>query len=129
MVTRPVIYTAEFVLKELEGMYKTLIKDDHIIFINQLIIPKPYSRQRYSEWAEKFKDDDKISDAIKRIEDVLEARVVVGALEKDYDKTMTIFLLKNKYGWEDKVKQEVDQKSEIVVTKIAIEDPTNGNKV
>jgi len=118
MVNGPTRYTPEYVLEELTDMMNTLIDDEGIFFINQLVNPKPYSRQRFSEWGKTYKDNATISDIKKKIEDILESRIVTGGMSKLYDKTMTIFLLKNKYGWEDRVKQDIDQTSSITTINI-----------
>lgn len=111
MVTKPEKYTRDFVLLELNEMLKEVNNDLGIFFINQLFENRSYSRQRYSEWAEKFKDDDEISDTIKKLEDQLENRLVVGGLTSALNPAITIFTLKNKHNWRDKT--EVDNTHEI----------------
>ncbi|HEY1645214.1 MAG TPA: terminase small subunit, partial [Candidatus Saccharimonadales bacterium] len=57
--------------------------------------------QRFSEWVEKFKDNEEISDSIKKITDILEQRLVLGGLDTTFNPTMAIFTLKNRHGWRD----------------------------
>lgn len=106
METKPVIYTEEFVKKELDGILEFILQEKDTIYLGEIFENKQYSRQRYSEWAEKFKDNEVISDTIKRIDDILESRVNVAGLKGKANATMVIFNLKNNYEWKDKVEQE-----------------------
>ncbi len=92
-------YTAAFVESELKKMLQQAIMDEDIIFINQLFIKKHFSRQRFSEWKNCFSDNEVISDTIKKVEDLLETRLVVGGLRNKLNATLVIFTLKNKYRW------------------------------
>jgi len=58
--------------------------------------------QRFSEWRSTFENNEEISEAIERIKELLETRVVVGAMKKELHSTITIFHLKNNYHWVDK---------------------------
>lgn len=120
MVTKPTIYTREFVEQELIDMMQELMTDQGIVFIGQLFEQRPYSRQRYSEWAHKFEDDAEISDAIKRIDEIIETRLVTGALGKELNPVIAIFTLKNKHGWVDKTEQDITTGGD----KIGSYDPT-----
>jgi len=108
MKTKPDKYTKSFVKKELNGMLKELKGNKDIIYKGELFEVRDYSYQRYSEWANAFKNDSNISDTIKKIDKILETRVNVGGLRKELNPIMCIFNLKNNYGWEDK--------SEVAVT-------------
>lgn len=92
-------YTAAFVESELKQMLEQAITDEAILFINQLFIDKHYTRQRFSEWKNCFSDNEVISDTIKKVEDLLESRLVVGGLRNKLNSTLVIFTLKNKYRW------------------------------
>lgn len=106
MITKPTKYTREFVLSELQMMERQVINDLGIFFIGQLFESREYSRQRFSEWTKKFENDEEISDIIKRIEELLETRLVTGGLTSALNPTLTIFTLKNKHGWKDKSEVE-----------------------
>lgn len=80
-------------------MLKEVIEDTDIVYISQLFIGRDCSRQRFSEWKRDFSEYNEISDTIKRIEDILESRLVVGGLRNKLNPTMVIFTLKNKYNW------------------------------
>lgn len=102
MVTKPEKYTKEYVLKELTDMISELQSDETIIIMGQLFDDRDYSPQRFSEWEDKFKEDDMISESIKKIKSILEKRINLGGLTNKLNPTMTIFNLKNNYGWKDK---------------------------
>lgn len=101
-------YTDEWVIAEVKGLLTTLRGDDGIIYLGQLFEDKDYSRQRFSEWAEK--ENKEISDTIIRIREILESRAVAGAMRKDLDGNFTKFHLVNNYGWKDRVEQSVDNR-------------------
>ena len=119
---RPVKYDLAFCTKEIDSFWNTLQKDDKWIYItwHDLVVNRPYSRQRISEWREKFKDDAHFSDTIKKIESELENRLFKLGLKGKANATLVIFGLKNNYGWSDK--QEIEhsglpEKIEISVDK------------
>ena len=105
---RPEKYTIDFCLKEIEEFWEVLkddaSTDDELgkITWHDLVKDKPYSRQRISEWREKFKDDEIFSDTMKKIEDELENRLFKLGLKSKANPTLVIFGLKNNYGWKDK---------------------------
>ncbi len=109
--TRPVIYTPDFVLSELKGMIAAIKKSKRIIYIGQLFENKFYTHERFSEWAKKFVDNSEkslqISQSIRRIEKLLESRVVVGAMNKKLSDKMVKFHLINNYGWKDKTETQL----------------------
>lgn len=122
MITKPTIYTEEFVLKELQDMYQEVLEDTELVFIGQLFEKRSYSRQRYSEWANKFKDNAEISDAIKRLENLLETRLVIGGLKNKLNPTLTIFTLKNKHEWIDKATTVLEDSFYTTDNKLIIEE-------
>lgn len=104
MITKPVKYTEAFVNRELSDMISELFNDQSIVFVGQLFESRNYSRQRFSEWVEKFQNNREISDKIQKIDSLLETRLVLGGLDSTFNPALTIFVLKNKHGWQD-VKQ------------------------
>jgi len=106
MLTKPTIYTEEFVKKELDDIYSESLQNPDVVVLGEVLQKKPYSSQRFSEWSEKFKDNKEISESIKKIKDLFETRVNVGGLKNKLNPTMSIFNLKNNYGWRDKTEQE-----------------------
>lgn len=110
MITKPEKYTAEFVQNELLSMIQEIENDQEIIVLGELFKHRDYSPQRFSEWAEKFSDNNEITESIKRIKSILETRINTGALKGKLNATMTIFNLKNNYGWKDKFENDVTVK-------------------
>jgi hypothetical protein len=105
--TKPIIYTEEFVREEVTKILDEIISNKEIVLLGEVFEKKAYTRQRFSEWAEEFKNIKEISDTIKKVKDILEERVNMGGIKNKLNPTMTIFNLKNNYGWRDKT--EVDQ--------------------
>jgi len=107
MITKPEKYTKEFVLLELTNMLNELVDSPEVVILGELFNKRDYSAQRFSEWEEKFKKDDEISESIKRIKSTLETRLNSGGLRGKLNPTMTIFNLKNNYGWRDKTETDL----------------------
>jgi hypothetical protein len=80
---------------------KETLSNKHIIFKGQLFEDKPYTRYRFSGWARKYPDNKEIMNTIKKIDEILEGRIIVGAMNKKLHPTPVIFNLKNNYGWKD----------------------------
>jgi len=102
MITKPIIYTIEFIKEEVNGILKEILDNKEICYLGEVFENKSYSRQRYSEWAKEFKENIEISDTIMKIHSILESRINIGGLKNKYNATMTIFNLKNNYNWKDK---------------------------
>lgn len=106
--TKPVKYLSSVVLHYINRMYNKLQSDDSICYIKQLLSGErlyyewwAYVKNRYSKNAEIFK-------AIKRVEDELESRIVTRTLTGRYSAPAGIFILKAKYGFVDKVVQQLE---------------------
>jgi hypothetical protein len=84
-----------------------VVTNPDMIFIGEALESKPYCRQRYQEWAHDYPRHPEISSLISKTREILEARINKGAVTGKYNATMSIFNLKNHYGWSDKT--EVDQ--------------------
>ena len=108
-LTKPTIYTEEFVISELESIVTQLLENKDIFLIGEIFETKPYHNQRFSEWGHDFKNNKKISETLKRIKNILEYRLNKKGLGGELNPTLTIFNLKNNYGWVDKT--EVDQRN------------------
>ena len=115
MVTKPTTYTEEFVTIQVQAILDIVMGDKDIIYIGEVFESLPYSRQRYSEWANTFKEVDAISDTIKRIDDILESRVNTAGLKGKANPAMCIFNLKNNYGWRDKTESDLTSGGEKIV--------------
>lgn len=110
--TKPIIYTEEFVREEVTKILDEIISNKEIVLLGEVFEKKAYTRQRFSEWAEEFKNIKEISDTIKKVKDILEERVNMGGLKNKLNPTMTIFNLKNNYGWKDKNETDITTKGE-----------------
>ena len=113
MKTNTKIYTAEFVLKELQSMLGMLKEDKDIIYLWELFEDKDYSRFRFSEWLKEYENNDEIQIISHTIKEILETRAVKWAITNKLNPTFTIFHLKNNYKetWKEKI--EVDNNTNI----------------
>lgn len=116
MITKPKRYTAKFVLQEARDMLLSAVGDGKIVYIKQLFIPKDYTYERFHEWARDFKDNKEISLTLKKINELLESRLVVGGLTKGFAPKITTLLLTNKYGFTERTEHTVggDQNNPIL---------------
>ena len=115
-------YTLEYEKNELKSLLENLRKDKEIIYLWELFVDKPYSRQRYWEWvsipnsntedlASRYWDNEEVANLSVTIKEILETRAVKWAITNKLNPTFTIFHLKNNYkdNWKDK--SEVDNKN------------------
>ncbi len=94
-------YTPKFVTDELQAMIDYMNSEDgsDVIFISELCLHRGYSPQRWSEIANKYADNENISETIKRIESILEIRLYKAGLTGAVNPTMALAGLNNKYKW------------------------------
>ncbi|MCK4790637.1 MAG: hypothetical protein KAV87_43275 [Desulfobacteraceae bacterium] len=95
---RPKKYTPEFI----EGEAKALLEyaqSETIPFKKDFAVRRGYPSENLSRWA---KENDEFYQALKRMEDVQETKLVKAMLMKKVDVTAAIFTLKNVAGWRDK---------------------------
>lgn len=122
MITKPTIYTRERVLNELTSFLEKIHADPDILFKKELLQDKDYSSQRYSERAEKYKDDTEISEIVDKIDDILEIRIAKWGLKNLYNPAITKLTLTNHYKWKDKTEVEQTNKWSVSVTHLYDED-------
>jgi hypothetical protein len=113
MITKPKIYTREYVLEEVKDLLSKLVSHSDYVFKGELIDDKPYSRQRLSEWAKLFSTDEEISDTIQKVDEILETRAISGGLRNKLSANMVKFHLMNNYNWKDKTSLEQTTESQI----------------
>ena len=84
-------------------------ENKNCLFIGEAVTELGYYRTLWNYISEKFDFD-----TIKRVESILESRLVNSGLSGDSNATMTIFTLKNNYKWTDR--QEIDHttKGEVI---------------
>jgi hypothetical protein len=92
-------YTEEFVSRELNQMILFFRQNPDKCFLEDFLIDRPYSPQRFSEWSKKYAQNQVISEAITNIKEILEFRCVQNALSGNWHAKLSIFYLKNVYGW------------------------------
>lgn len=100
-------WTLETTSDKLEEMLKTLKKNKGIYLMSSLAVKFDLYHQIFSEWADKFPEEQKVSDTIKLIKSICQARVQEGGMEGKYKETMSIFTLKVNHGLIPVEKQEV----------------------
>ena len=105
--TGPNKYTEEFVISELKDMLQTTKDNPKIYTLIQLFEDKDYSRQRFSEWSNKYSDNTIISDTIGKIEDIIKARLLVKGIDGETNANMTKFALINNHGMSDRVEHGI----------------------
>ncbi len=101
---RPKKYTTEFVEVEAETLL-VFIEAEPIPFKTKFAAKRGYPSENLSRWA---KENDEFYQALKRLEDVQEYKLVNAMLMKKVDVTAAIFTLKNVAGWRDKRSTEHD---------------------
>ena len=109
MKTGPDKYTQEYVTEQVQLILDLILADKEIVYLGEVFEELPYSRSRFCEWEQEYREIPEISCTIKKIKQVLESRINIGGLKNKLNATMTIFNLKNNYGWKDQahVEQEV----------------------
>jgi len=111
---RPEKYTEEFVKEEVNKILSFVLEDKNMVYIGEVFENIPYPRENWSRWAKDYSDVEEISHTIKRVNEILENRINIGGLKGKLNPTMTIFNLKNNYGWKDK--SEIENSGETSMT-------------
>ena len=106
--TKPIIYLPEVVLHHVNRMYDKLRSDDSIVYIKQLLSGEKMYHELWSRIKKRYANNRKINHTIKKIEDELENRLVTRTLTGRYVPSVGIFLLKAKYGFVDRVVQQLE---------------------
>lgn len=107
-------WTVATVLEKLQAMWAVLVKSDddddendgpvNVVRANdiktlaEVCLMHDVCPDTWAYWADKFKDDDSVLRLIKKIEWVLEARLIYSA------QTMDIFILKTKYNYAEQLR-------------------------
>lgn len=84
-------------------------------FLGKVLCDNNLSRQTWDYIQDKFKEDRNVLDMVKKIESLTETNLVNAMLNGDTKETASIFLLKCKYGYQDKQVVEVEHKGSINV--------------
>lgn len=120
MITKPTIYTDEFVLNEVTQMLEKVYSDESIMFWQQLLRDKSYTRERVWEW-KKLKNlkNKEISNVLKKIHEEFEYRLTVSGFHLK-NPAMPIFILKNHYGMKDKIETEENVNMRVYRAKLEV---------
>lgn len=126
--TRPVKYLADVVMGILNRMQDRLNSDEGICYIKELLVEENLYAELWAYLKNRYKDNIKIFKAIKRIEDTLENRIVRRMAEGRYSTVASIFILKNKYRWIDKVISQNEQAKDDSGNAVPLEIVIRGHK-
>ena len=126
--TKPVIYIADVVMGILKRMQDRLDSDEGICYIKELLVAENLYAELWAYFKKRYQDNTKIFKAIKRIEDTLENRIVRRMAEGRYSTVGSIFILKNKYRWIDKVVSQNEQAKDDSGNAIPLEIVIRGHK-
>lgn len=99
-------YTLEEAHKIFSQALEILESDPQILFIGEVAVKQKIYRELYAYLVNKFSDDEKVFNAIKTIETIIEARLNKAGLTNDVNATMAIFGLKNNHGWKDRTETD-----------------------
>ena len=94
-------YSITYVLSELRDLQQILIDNEEIKSKAQLFKYKPYSNKKFSEWSNKFSTSKHVQERLKKIEEIIESRLIDHAMA-GRSVIFCIFMLKNHYGYQDK---------------------------
>lgn len=129
--TKPIVYIADVVMGILNRMHDRLNSDEGICYIGELLVAEKLYADIWAYFKRRYKDNAKIIRTIKNIETILENRIVRRMAEGRYSAVGSIFILKNKYHWIDKVvsqnEQEKDAEGNAVPLEIVIRGHKGGN--
>lgn len=126
--TRPVKYLADVVMGILNRMQDRLNSDEGICYIKELLVAENLYDELWAYFKKRYKDNTKIFKAIKKIEDTLENRIVRRMAEGRYSTVGSIFILKNKYRWIDKVVSQSEQEKDVSGNAVPLEIVIRGHK-
>lgn len=126
--TRPIVYLADVVMNILNRMQDRLNSDEGICYIKELLVAENLYAELWAYLKKRYEKNVKIFKAIKKIEDTLENRIVRRMAEGRYSTVGSIFILKNKYRWIDKVISQNEQEKDISGNAIPLEIVIRGHK-
>lgn len=103
---RPVKWTEQKAMELADELMTWLLASDSNIFFERFLYEqKQLYPQLISELGEKY---EKFSEAIKRAKAIQEHKIADLAIKGITNPTMSIFLLKNNFGYKDKHEQNID---------------------
>ena len=126
--TKPIVYIADVVMGILNRMQDRLNSDEGICYIKELLVAENLYDDIWAYLKRRYKDNIKIIRAVKKIEATLENRIVRRMAEGRYSAVGSIFILKNKYHWIDKVVAQNEQEKDAEGNAVPLEIVIRGHK-
>ena len=126
--TKPIVYIADVVMGILNRMQDRLNSDEGICYIGELLVAEKLYADIWAYFKRRYKDNAKIIRTIKNIETILENRIVRRMAEGRYSAVASIFILKNKYHWIDKVVAQNEQEKDAEGNAVPLEIVIRGHK-
>jgi hypothetical protein len=99
---KTLLFTEGYILAQLEDILFTIKEDQNIVFLSQIFEQKSYSQKRFMERVREYSEKNyDISELANKINEILQDRIALKGLLKDFNPIMAIFCLKNNYNWKD----------------------------
>jgi len=105
-------WTEEIVNELLDSL---LIYAQSCNFLGKVLCDNDISRQTWDYLQNKYEKNSTVMDKVRKVEQITETNLLNDALAGKVKETMSIFLLKCKYGYVDKQQIEVEHKGNISV--------------
>jgi hypothetical protein len=107
-------WTEEEASKFVDSVYQYLKDNPKCVFIGEPLTELGYYNELWSYLSNRFEFK-----TIKKVESILESRIVTKGINGETNPTMSIFTLKNKYGWTDQ--RETKHSGEMKLPKLEVE--------
>ena len=102
-------WTEQQAIEFVESVLEYVQSNPDCVFIGEPVSQLGYYRTIWNYLSDKFDFD-----TIKRVESILESRLVKKGISGETNPTMTIFTLKNNYHWRDKTEVDHTTKGEAI---------------
>ena len=102
---KPEKHKTRYIAGKVDALIKSIeleiVENTDIVFLNQSLANRGITTGKWGLIKQKHADNLPLIETMRRIETILEGRIVNGALNNKLNTTMAIFVLKNKYHWRD----------------------------
>ncbi len=109
-------YDRTWLNKQLKDQLEILQLTKKIRTKIQLYENLPYTKAKFDYWIKKNGNTDSTQELLKKIDEILESRLITHGFEQTHP-AFTIFLLKNNYGYQDKKEIESNNNYVFKVTR------------
>jgi len=114
-------WTEQTVLERIMQIESDAKEDSDKYTLSSLSKTAGVTVQWWSEMANKFIENKVVSEAMQRIEDLIENRIINDTMTgKARSSNFSIFLLKNKFGYKDKTEQDITTQGEKVTSSLVL---------